>query len=97
MMDGFPATNSIRGRLPTKDFSFSQFVLNPYERELHTSMWPGHYDPQYPFLFSEGEEKCPMFDFLGRLEHFDNDMRRILVHLNATKMLDYLDSFLLNG
>ena len=103
MMDGFPPSNGIRGRLPTKDLSFAEFVLHPGKREMHTSMFPGHYDPQYPFLFSKSglppqdpvpddEDKCPMFDFLGRLEYFDEDMRRILNHLNATKMLDYMDS-----
>ena len=92
MMDGFPSNNGIRGRLPTKDFPFSEFVLKPYKRELHTSMWPGHYDRQSTFLFSEEGDNCPMFDFLGRLEHFDEDMLRILTHLNATKMLDYLES-----
>lgn len=90
MMDGFPPKNGIRGRLPTKDLSFSDFVLIPNERELHTSMWPGHYDRQETFLFSE--DKCPVFDFLGRIEYFDEDMRRVLNHLNATKMTDYLDS-----
>jgi hypothetical protein len=90
MMDGFPPKNGIRGRLPTKDLSFSDFVLRPNQRELHTSMWPGHYDRQETFLFSE--DKCPVFDFLGRIEYFDEDMRRVLNHLNATKMIDYLDS-----
>jgi len=91
MMDGFPPPNGVRGRLPTKDFSFPDFVLKPNQRDLHTSMWPGHYERQETWLFSE-KEQCPMFDFLGRLEHFDEDMRRILIHLNATKMLDYLDA-----
>lgn len=91
MMDGFPAANGIRGRPATKDFSFADFVLKPYQRELHTSMWPGHYDHQVSFLLSE-RDQCPVFDFLGRIEHFDEDMRRVLEHLNATKMLDYMDS-----
>mmetsp|Transcript_31284 Transcript_31284/g.75625 ORF Transcript_31284/g.75625 Transcript_31284/m.75625 type:complete len:352 (+) Transcript_31284:233-1288(+) len=91
MMDGFPPSNGVRGRLPTKDFSFSDFVLKPNQRDLHTSMWPGHYDRQREFLFSE-DGQCPVFDFLGRLEHLDEDMQRILNHLNATTMLDYLDS-----
>ncbi|KAL3791553.1 hypothetical protein ACHAW5_000856 [Stephanodiscus triporus] len=90
MMDGFPPKNGIRGRLPTKDLSFSNFVLKPYQRGLHTSMWPGHYDRQETFLFSE--DKCPVFDFLGRIEHFDEDIRRVLNHLNATKMIEYLES-----
>jgi hypothetical protein len=90
MMDGFPPKNGIRGRLPTKDLSFSNFVLKPYQRDLHTSMWPGHYDRQETFLFSE--DKCPVFDFLGRIEHFDEDIRRVLNHLNATKMIEYLES-----
>ncbi|KAL9181385.1 hypothetical protein ACHAXT_010190 [Thalassiosira profunda] len=92
MMDGFPPANGIRGRLPTQDLSFEEFVLQPYKRELHSSIHAGHYDTQESFLFSEEMDECPMFDFLGRIEHFDEDMRRVLTHLNATKMLDYLDS-----
>ena len=91
MMDGFPPKNGIRGRLPTKDLAFSDFILKPQLRDLHTTMWGWHYDRQESFLFSE-EDSCPVFDFLGRVEYFDDDMRRVLHHLNATKMLDYLDS-----
>lgn len=90
MMDGFPPLNGIHGRLPTKDFSFADFVLKPQERELHSSIWPGHYDTQESFLFSD--DWCPMFDFVGRVEHFDEDMSRVLTHLNATKMLKHLES-----
>lgn len=92
MMDGFPPKNGIHGRLPTKDFPFSDFVLKPARRDLHTTMWPGHYDPQTDFIFPEEGSQCPTFDFLGRLDHFDEDMRRVLNYLNATKMLDHLDS-----
>ncbi|KAL7535254.1 hypothetical protein ACHAWF_005103 [Thalassiosira exigua] len=88
-MDGFPPLNGIRGKLPTKDFSFRDFVLKPKERELHSSIAPGHYDPQESFLFSENE--CPMFDFIGRVEHFVEDMRRILTHLNATKLIEHMN------
>jgi hypothetical protein len=91
MMDGFPPVNGLRGRLPTQDYTFSDFVLRPNERGLHTSMWLDHTASQESFLFSD-QEKCPMFDFLGRIEHFDEDMRRVLAYLNATKMLDYLES-----
>lgn len=91
MMDGFPPSNGLRGRLPTQDYSFSDFVLRPNERGLHTSMWLDHTAGQETFLFSD-QEKCPMFDFLGRIEHFDEDMRRVLTHLNATIMLNYLES-----
>ena len=91
MMDGFPPSNGLRGRLPTQDYSFSEFVLKPNERGLHTSMWLDHTAGQETFLFSD-QEMCPMFDFLGRIEYFDQDMRRILKHLNATIMLDYLES-----
>lgn len=92
MMDGFPPRNGLRGRLPTQDYSFSDFVLRPNERGLHTSMWLDHTAGQDTFLFSDDDAKCPLFDFLGRIEHFDEDMRRVLTHLNATKMLDYLES-----
>jgi hypothetical protein len=30
--------------------------------------------------------------FLGRVDHYDEDMKTILNHLQATKLLQYLDS-----
>lgn len=74
----------------TENFPFPEFVLKPGLRKNHTSMHPGHYDRQEHFLFSN--HSCPSFDFLGRVEHFDEDMRTILYHLNATKMIDYFEA-----
>ncbi|KAL3787219.1 hypothetical protein HJC23_012340 [Cyclotella cryptica] len=89
MMDGFPVNPDLRGRV-TENISFQDFVMTePKSRKKFTKMHPSHYYNQTDFLFSRNS--CPSFDFLGRVEHFDDDMRTILEHLNATKMIAYLD------
>ncbi|KAL7515178.1 hypothetical protein ACHAXN_012513 [Cyclotella atomus] len=87
MMDGFPLEP---GQKVTNSFSFRDFVLKPRERKNHTTMHAGHYDRQKNFIFSN--HTCPSFDFLGRVEHYDEDMKTILNHLEATKLLQYLDN-----
>lgn len=86
MMDGFPIES---GKKVTDTFSFHDFVMKPNERKNHTAMHAGHYDRQKNFIFSN--LTCPSFDFLGRVEHYDEDMRTILNYLNATKLVNYLD------
>ena len=89
MMDGFPIHPDMKGKV-TDSLPFKDFVsMNPRERKKYTKMHHSHYYNQTDFIFSKGS--CPVFDFLGRVEHFDQDMRTILLHLNATEMLDYLD------
>ena len=89
MMDGFPKRPNARGHV-TDSLPFKDFVMmSPIERKQYTNMHPSHYYRQTDFIFSKGN--CPTFDFLGRVEHFDQDMRTILQHLNAQDMLDYLD------
>jgi len=84
MMDGFPLEPGLR---VTDAFSFHDFVMKPNERGNHTTMHAGHYDQQTTFIFSN--YTCPSFDFLGRVEHYDEDMRTILKHLNATELIAY--------
>lgn len=86
MMDGFPMKP---GQKVTDTYSFHDFVLKPGERKNHTTMHAGHYDRQKNFVFSN--HTCPSFDFIGRVEHYDEDMRTILNHLHATKVIEYLD------
>lgn len=89
MMDGFPVSPSLRGHV-TETLPFQRFVkLTPKERKKYTKMHASHYFSQSDFIFSRGG--CPSFDFLGRVEHFDEDMRTILEHLNAKEMINYLD------
>lgn len=89
MADGFPVSPSLRGHV-TERMSFENFVrMTPIERKKFTKMHKSHYLPQTDFIFSRNN--CPAFDFLGRVEHFDEDMRTILEYLNATEMLEYLD------
>ncbi|KAL3776243.1 hypothetical protein ACHAWO_007816 [Cyclotella atomus] len=89
MSDGFPVSPSLRGHV-TERMPFENFVrMTPKERKQYTKMHQSHYYPQSDFILSKSN--CPAFDFLGRVEHFDEDMRTILEYLNAREMLDYLD------
>eukprot|EP00956_Cyclotella_meneghiniana_P015058 scaffold22815_cov61-Cyclotella_meneghiniana.AAC.2 len=89
MMDGFPLHPNMKGHV-TESLPFKDFVpMSIEERRKHAKMHKSHYYNQTDFIFSKGG--CPVFDFLGRVEYFDQDMRTILEHLNAKEMLDYLD------
>ena len=89
MMDGYPRQEG--GQPVTDTVSFSTFVLTePKKRKAFTKMSPSHYFSQTDFTFSK--DSCPSFDFLGRVEHFDQDMRTILERINSKEMIDYLDS-----
>ncbi len=79
MMEGFP----VRGK-SFADFPFDAFVLNPNERSQYTRMSSSHYVPQHKFLFDSNG--CPSIDFFGRVEHFDEDLKVVLKHLNAPEM-----------
>jgi hypothetical protein len=97
-MGGFPKSqkrNAITGgsidtttRTTMKDYSFEEFVLEPTTREKHTYMSPSHYVPQVNFLFDA--RNCPSFDFLGRIEYFDDDIKVLLKHLQVPEMDAYL-------
>jgi len=90
MMDGFPRDREAGGHV-TDTVPFAKFVMtDPGKRSAFTFMSPTHYWAQTDFTFSK--DSCPSFDFLGRVEQFDQDMRIILEHLNAKEMIDYLDS-----
>ena len=89
MADGFPTTPSMRGHV-TDTLSFKDFVrMTPKERKKYTKMHPSHYYSQTDFILSKSN--CPAFDFLGRVEHFNEDMRTILEHLDAKEMIEYLN------
>ena len=89
MMDGYPRQEG--GQPVTGTVSFSKFVMTePKKRKAFTKMSPSHYLSQTDFTFSK--DSCPSFDFLGRVEHFDQDMRTILERINSKEMIDYFDS-----
>lgn len=88
MMDGFPIDPSERGHV-TDSLSFQKFVMMaPIERKKYSKLHSSHYKQQSDFIFSRNY--CPVFDFLGRVEHFDEDMQTILDHLKAKEMIHYL-------
>ena len=71
----------------TTDYTFDNFILNPKERSKYTNLSPSHYDPQTGFLFNS--HNCPLVDFIGRVENFDQDMNILLTKYirNATEMM----------
>jgi hypothetical protein len=51
-------------------------------------MSSSHYIPQIEFLFDP--HNCPSFDFLGRIEYFDDDIKVLLKYLQVPEMNAYL-------
>lgn len=63
---------------------FETFVLNKVLRKKSTRMSKYHYLPQEWFLFDENN--CPIFDFLGRLEHVEEDMSYVLEKIDSPEL-----------
>jgi hypothetical protein len=55
-------------------------------RRSLTYMDPVHCQPQYQFLFDDDHRHCPVFDFLGRLEHFQQDLKRVVGILQSPEL-----------
>merc|ERR1711982_298790 len=51
---------------------------------------PSHYLPQTGFLFQK--PKCPVVDFIGKLENFEEDFTWVLNRINSTEMLKYKET-----
>lgn len=64
-------------------FSFEDFALEQKTRfKSHVS--ETHYAPQFVFLFDK--KNCPVFDYVGRLENFDEDLNRILTLIGSPEL-----------
>jgi hypothetical protein len=73
------------------EFSFEQFVLvEPKRRRYMSRTSPSHYRPQTSFLFDQNE--CPVFDFIGRLERFDQDLQIVLDRIGSPELQRYYDA-----
>lgn len=84
MLKGNPRDES------SKKIKFSSFVLTPELREFVSVMSSTHYAPQHQFLFDNNE--CPNFDFLGRLENIEQDMKFILQRIGSGELRDLFES-----
>lgn len=87
----------VRGNKPAKTFedvSFEEYVLmSKQQRKSYTSLSSSHYHTQASFLFNfrrDGRD-CPITNFLGRLEHFDEDFEILLDFLNVPEMTSYFN------
>jgi hypothetical protein len=70
-------------------FTFSDFgQASQTARSRMTSASNAHFLPQTNFLFSRSS--CPVFDFLGRLEHLDEDLATVLSIVGSPELTDYV-------
>lgn len=67
------ALNMLHVGVKKDDYSFREFALNPRKRKQMSITSPSHYVPQMKFLFTASG--CPVFDFIGRVEQMDRDMK----------------------
>ena len=66
-------------------FGFDEYVTSTTnERRSMSRLNLGHFSPQSWFLFDN--RGCPAFDFVGRLEHIDEDMNSILRKINSPEL-----------
>jgi hypothetical protein len=67
------------------DVTLKEFVMGSnIDRKSMSRTDVSHYFPQSHFLFNG--QFCPVFDFLGRLEHFDRDMKVVLNHIQSPEL-----------
>ena len=71
--------------------SFEDFVtMSRGQRRNASKTAPAHYEPQVNFLMDYSN--CPVFDFLGRLERFREDMQIILNQIQSPDLQAYFTS-----
>ena len=64
--------------------SFEEFALQRHIRKSVSRLSTSHYAQQSSFLFNKAN--CPAFDFLGRLEHFDEDLMFLLQLIGSPEL-----------
>ena len=71
------------------EFTFEEFVLKGRgsSRGSLSHMSPVHFAPQTRFLFDAKD--CPVFDYLGHLETFHDDLKTVLQHIGSPEMERY--------
>lgn len=77
MAQGMNQQMSKSGKKKYADFTFREFAIaHQRERQKMSVTSVSHYMPQAMFL--SDRKKCPIFDYVGRLEHYDDDLLRII-------------------
>jgi len=69
----------------SSQISFEQFALRPRIRDSMSPVSASHYVPQSVFLMDRHE--CPVYDFVGRLEHLEEDLLQVLHLIGAPELL----------
>jgi len=87
------ALNMLNVRVKKDDYSFREFALNPRERKHMSNTSPSHYLPQMKFLCTASG--CPVFDFIGRVEQMDRDMKLLFDEIEKRSEYDNVTGDLL--
>jgi Sulfotransferase family len=94
LYSGYSMADSMRskGMMTRPEFTFSDFVMaSTVERRRMSMTSPSHYLPQASFLFDK-ESHCPVVDFIGRLERFDEDLQIVLSKIASPELQAYYDA-----
>jgi len=81
LYSGFAMAEDMANRTDTRDrfkpFTFREFAMaDQHGRHQLSPTSNSHYEPQYKFLTDKN--KCPVFDYVGRLEYYEEDLLRIV-------------------
>ena len=73
-----------------REFTFQEFALAKRMQRASLSMTStDHYVPQVAFLFDS--KSCPVVDFIGHLEHFQDDLEFVLQKIQSPELQSYYD------
>ena len=73
-----------------REFTFQEFALAKRIQRSSLSMTStDHYVPQVAFLFDSSS--CPVVDFIGHLEHFQEDLEFVLQKIQSPELQSYYD------
>jgi hypothetical protein len=91
LYSGYSMADSFRND-DMPEFTFQDFATrSQFGRSRMTKASNAHFLPQTDFLFEKGTA-CPVFDFLGRLEHLDQDLQTVLALVGSPELNDYVQA-----
>jgi hypothetical protein len=71
--------------------SLEEFVHMPHVAGRQSRLNPGHYRNQKDFLFTRNG--CPVVDFIGHLENYEADFRKVLNRLDSQDLWDGFEKY----
>ena len=106
LYSGYSMADSMRSRGPAMttwkhyqkpEFTFSDFVMgSTMKRRMMSFTSPSHYLPQVSFLFDK-ESNCPVVDFIGRLERFQEDLQLVVSKIASPELQSYYNTVINNA